>query len=84
MRFFRNQKALTQQELAAKLNLLGWQASRETVAKIELQHRWVADVELICLSKVLCISIQQLIPGGPALDDVVKTVLAAPNSIPPT
>jgi hypothetical protein len=39
--------------LVAKLNLLGWDISRETLAKIEAQFRWVADFELLQLAEAL-------------------------------
>ena len=39
--------------LVAKLNLLGWDISRETLAKIEGQFRWVADFELLQLADAL-------------------------------
>ena len=48
--------------LAAKCHLLGWDLSRETLAKIESQIRWVADAELLCLSKSLGVPIETLLP----------------------
>lgn len=39
--------------LAARLNLAGWDISRETLAKIEAQIRWVADFELVQLADAL-------------------------------
>ena len=44
---------LTQPMLVAKLNLLGWDISRETLAKIEAQFRWVADFEILLLAEAL-------------------------------
>lgn len=49
----REKAALTQPMLVAKLNLLGWDISRETLAKIESQFRWVADFELLQLADAL-------------------------------
>jgi len=46
VREMREKKGLTQPELAAKINILGWDISRETLAKIEAQIRWVADFEI--------------------------------------
>ena len=51
--------------LVAKLNLLGWGISRETLAKIEVQIRWVADAELVCLAKSLGVSLEALLPDQP-------------------
>ena len=47
----RKEKRLTQAELCAKLNLLGWDISRETFTKLKTQVRWVADFELLHLAK---------------------------------
>ena len=56
VRELREKQGLTQAELAAKLNLAGWDLSRETLAKIESQIRWVADFELLYLAEGLGIS----------------------------
>lgn len=53
IRQLREKRALTQPLLVAKLNLLGWDISRETLAKIEAQFRWVADFELLQLADAL-------------------------------
>ena len=50
LRELREKQGLTQPELVAKLNLLGWDVSREILAKIEAQIRWVADFEIIKLA----------------------------------
>jgi transcriptional regulator with XRE-family HTH domain len=46
VRELRQKKGLTQPQLVAKLNIGGWDVSRETLAKIETQIRWVADFEI--------------------------------------
>jgi hypothetical protein len=48
--------------LVAKLNLFGWQISRETLAKVETQIRWVADFELVTLAVVFGLSPTDLLP----------------------
>lgn len=53
VRQMRAAKALSQPMLVAKLNLQGWDISRETLAKIETQIRWVADTELLLLAEAL-------------------------------
>ena len=53
VRRLRTERALTQAQLAAKLNVLGWDLSRGTLAKIESQFRWVADSELLLLAEAL-------------------------------
>jgi hypothetical protein len=51
IRELREEKCLTQGMLVARLNLDGWDISRETLAKVETQIRWVADFELVRLAK---------------------------------
>lgn len=48
--------------LVAKCHLIGWDISREILAKIESQIRWVADSELVLLAKVLQVEIKDLLP----------------------
>lgn len=62
IRSLRNKAGLTQQELAAKLNLTGWNISRDTLAKIESQVRWLADFEIVLIAKTLGVSISDLYP----------------------
>jgi transcriptional regulator with XRE-family HTH domain len=50
VRELRERKGLTQAQLAAKLNILGWDLSRDTLAKLECQTRWVADFEIAKLA----------------------------------
>ena len=49
----REQRQLTQAMLVARLNLKGWDISRETLAKIETKIRWVADFELVRLAQAV-------------------------------
>lgn len=58
--------------LAARCNLLGWNLSRETLAKIESQVRWIADCELICLAEALNIPISSLLPEGAAVSQTIR------------
>ena len=50
LRELREKKGLTQAALVAKLNVMGWDLSRDTLAKIESQVRWVADFEIVKLA----------------------------------
>jgi len=50
IRRLREKKKLTQAELATKLNLAGWDLSRDTLAKIEAQVRCVTDYEIPVLA----------------------------------
>ena len=49
----RLRKGWTQDRLALKLQLLGWDTSRESVSRLESQSRRVPDLELFVLAKVL-------------------------------
>lgn len=50
VRELREKKGLTQAQLVAKLNIAGWDLSRDTLAKIESQVRWIADFEILRLA----------------------------------
>lgn len=56
----RESQGLTQEELTARCNLIGWDISRSTLAKIEAQVRRVTDDEIPLLADALKVSIPQL------------------------
>src|SRR5712691_3649339 len=47
IRKFRNQRGWTQEELATKLQLKGWDCTRSWLAKVEAQLVYVKDFELL-------------------------------------
>lgn len=47
---------ITQAELAARLQVAGFNLDRAAVAKIESRYREVDDRELVALARALCIS----------------------------
>lgn len=53
IRKIREASGLTQEELAARCNLLEWDISRGTIAKIESQVRRITDSEVLLFSKAL-------------------------------
>ena len=61
VRELREKQALTQAELAVKLNVLGWDVSRDIIARIEGQVRWVADFEIVKLAAGLKIEAPELL-----------------------
>ena len=61
VRELREKRELTQNELVAKLNLAGWDASRDILARIEGQVRWVADFEIAKLAEALGITPPELL-----------------------
>jgi transcriptional regulator with XRE-family HTH domain len=63
VRKFRKQKNWTQDMLTAKLQVEGWDVSRESLAKLESQFRRVPDCELLFLAKVLSVHVMDLFPA---------------------
>jgi transcriptional regulator with XRE-family HTH domain len=59
----RVQAGLTQDALAAKCGVVGWDVSRGTLAKIEARVRCVNDAELFVLARVLKSELSALYPG---------------------
>lgn len=63
IRRLRDQQGLTQPMLAARCRRWGWDLSRQTLAKIETQLRWVSDFELLCLARALRVEPNELWPS---------------------
>ena len=61
IRILRNQKGLSQEQLAAKLQLAGHDMSRSTLAKIESGMRHVYLEDLNALKQVLGVSFDELL-----------------------
>lgn len=70
VRKLRDRRAWTQEVLAEKLQLAGWDISRTSLAKLEAQLRWVSDVELLFLAKVLRVGVAELYPDGVELEKI--------------
>jgi transcriptional regulator with XRE-family HTH domain len=62
VRKLRNNQDISQEKLAAKCQLIGWDISREGIAKIESQVRCVSDMELLKLAKALRVHFSVLFP----------------------
>lgn len=60
IRKIREASGLTQEELAARCNLLEWDISRGTIAKIESQVRRITDIEVLLFSKALNVTPTEL------------------------
>lgn len=60
VRNLREKQKLTQDDLATRCNLLGWNISRGTLAKIEAQVRRISDKEVLLLSQALEVTIEEL------------------------
>ena len=57
----RKKLGLSQQELSAKLQTEGINIERDSVSRIEIGTRFVADYELLVLCKVLKVSAEYLL-----------------------
>jgi len=60
IRTLREHNGWTQQQLATECNLLEWNLTRSTLAKIESKVRRVTDIEVILLATALDVSIEEL------------------------
>jgi transcriptional regulator with XRE-family HTH domain len=62
VRKLRYQRKLSQAQLAARCQLRGWNASRDIIAAIEGQIRYVTDKEIVNLAKILRVPVSNLFP----------------------
>ena len=69
----REAQGLSQAALAAKCQLLGWDISRDVLARIEGQIRLVTDTELVFLARSLAVSVDGLLPKA-AMDALLTSV----------
>ena len=72
VRRFREAKGWTQDNLAVKVQLFGWDTSRISITRLENQERRVPDVELFVFANVLGVSADDLFP--PNLRKKIKTL----------
>jgi len=61
VRRLRNERGLSQPKFVEVLQRKGWDISRDTLAKIEDQRRWVSDFEVAFLAEVLKVPISELV-----------------------
>jgi transcriptional regulator with XRE-family HTH domain len=62
VRRIRYQQGLTQPAFSAKCQVIGWDISRESLAKIESRLRGVTDIEVLKLAKALRVHFSVLFP----------------------
>jgi transcriptional regulator with XRE-family HTH domain len=62
VRKLRALKGWTQGRLALKLQLSGWDTSRESVTRLENQDRRVTDLELFVIARALGVNADELFP----------------------
>jgi len=67
---WRAKKGWSQEYLAAKLQLRGWNVSRDSLANLELQRRRVPDCEMLFLAKIFGVRLEDLFPKNLSLGKV--------------
>lgn len=73
LRAARERKGYSQAELAAQLQLIGWDVGRTTWTKIELGERTVSDAELVAVARLLDMSLDAAI--AEADPEVLRSIL---------
>ena len=63
LRRAREKRGWSQSDLARELQLIGWDAGRTLITKIELRERCITDFELIVLARVLSVGLDDLTKG---------------------
>ena len=61
LRSLREAEGLTQAEVAGRLQIAGWDISRETLAKVESRVRCVTDRELVRFAEALEVNPSELL-----------------------
>ena len=64
IRLLRKRRKMTQQALSNRLELLGVYVCRGSVSRIEYGVRTVTDIELLAISRVLEVSVDELFAGN--------------------
>jgi transcriptional regulator with XRE-family HTH domain len=62
VRQIRSKQALSQPQLAAKCQRIGWDIGRDIIARIETGIRLVTDSELLFLARALNVEVVSLFP----------------------
>jgi transcriptional regulator with XRE-family HTH domain len=60
VKYLREKSRMTQEQLTVQCNLINWNISRSTLAKIESQVRRVTDSEVELLARALKVKISKL------------------------
>lgn len=75
VRKIRYQRGMTQEQLAIRLQMAGYDRSRGRLAKIEARLLWVGDHELFFFAKVLGVPVSALFPPiDPQDPDLHETI----------
>jgi transcriptional regulator with XRE-family HTH domain len=58
----RNERGWSQADLARECQIKGWDVSRDIIARIESQVRWVGDFEVLEIARALGVPVVELFP----------------------
>ncbi len=61
LRYFRKQRKLSQEQLAARLQTMNINIDQQGLSKIENNSRIVTDYELVCLCRALGVTEQEML-----------------------
>lgn len=64
VRRFRHQRGWSQPQMATQCQLMGWDISRESLAKIESRLRSDSDIEVLKLGRILEVHHSALFPDS--------------------
>lgn len=62
---FRKEMRLSQRQLAEALQLAGLDVDKNAIQRMEAGKRFVTDIELVCLARVLNVTLTQLVNETP-------------------
>jgi transcriptional regulator with XRE-family HTH domain len=60
----RKSAGLSQDELAARCGVRGFDVSRSTISQIETGYRGVSDLEMVILGRALGVALDELVPAS--------------------
>ncbi len=69
----REVKGWSQNDLARKLQLNGWDVERTVITKIELHRRCITDYELLAIADVLGVSLDSLARPRPKIRSLLTS-----------
>lgn len=72
IRRLRSERGLSQPKMVELLQRKGWDISRDTLAKIEDQRRWVSDFEVAFLADVLKVELPVLFGSAKSKDFIAR------------
>ncbi len=61
LKYYRQQKNITQEDLAARMQVLGVNIDQQMISKIEHNNRFVTDYELVSFCQILDISVPKML-----------------------